>query len=204
MVIYKYQDFKEYLMKRLKESLGLFLLMMKIGLFTFGGGYAMISLLSREMVIKRGYLDDEEFMDVVAVAESTPGPIAINMATYIGYKRAGFLGAALSTLGVIIPSFIIIFVISVFFDAFMSYEIVKRAFRGIQVAVVYLILSAGGRMLKKMKKRPLQITVCSAVLICMITLSILSVSFSSIFYILIGGALGLSVYLIGLARGAKK
>ena len=71
-------------MKRLKESLGLFLLMMKIGLFTFGGGYAMISLLSRELVSKRNYITDDEFMNVVAVAESTPGPIAINMATYIG------------------------------------------------------------------------------------------------------------------------
>ena len=191
-------------MKRLKEALGLFLLMMKIGLFTFGGGYAMISLISRELVSKRNYITDDEFMNVVAVAESTPGPIAINMATYIGYKRAGFLGASLATLGVIIPSFVIVFLISVFFDAFMSYEIVKCAFRGIQVAVVYLILSAGVRMLKKMKKRPLPIIICSSVLICMITLSVLSINFSSIFYILIGGALGLSLYLIGLARGAKK
>ena len=191
-------------MKRLKESLGLFLLMMKIGLFTFGGGYAMISLLSRELVSKRNYITDDEFMNVVAVAESTPGPIAINMATYIGYKRAGFLGAALATLGVIIPSFVVVFAISVFFDTFMSYEIVKRAFRGIQVAVVYLILSAGVKMLKKMKKHPLPIIICTSVLICMITLSVLSISFSSIFYILIGGTLGLSLYLVRHIRGAKK
>lgn len=191
-------------MKRLKESLGLFLLMMKIGLFTFGGGYAMISLLSRELVSKRNYITDDEFMNVVAVAESTPGPIAINMATYIGYKRAGFLGAALATLGVIIPSFVVVFLISVFFDTFMSYEIVKRAFRGIQVAVVYLILSAGVKMLKKMKKHPLQIIICTSVLICMITLSVLSISFSSIFYILIGGTLGLSLYLVRHIREAKK
>ena len=191
-------------MKRLKESLGLFLLMMKIGLFTFGGGYAMISLLSRELVSKRNYITDDEFMNVVAVAESTPGPIAINMATYIGYKRAGFLGAALATLGVIIPSFVVVFLVSVFFDTFMSYEIVKRAFRGIQVAVVYLILSAGVKMLKKMKKHPLQIIICTSVLICMITLSVLSISFSSIFYILIGGTLGLSLYLVRHIREGKK
>ncbi|MBQ7355768.1 MAG: chromate transporter [Clostridia bacterium] len=191
-------------MKRLKESLGLFLLMMKIGLFTFGGGYAMISLLSRELVSKRNYITDDEFMNVVAVAESTPGPIAINMATYIGYKRAGFLGAALATLGVIIPSFVVVFAISVFFDTFMSYEIVKRAFRGIQVAVVYLILSAGVKMLKKMKKHPLPIIICTSVLICMITLSLLSISFSSIFYILIGGTLGLSLYLVRHITEGKK
>lgn len=191
-------------MKRLKESLGLFLLMMKIGLFTFGGGYAMISLLSRELVSKRNYITDDEFMNVVAIAESTPGPIAINMATYIGYKRAGFLGAALATLGVIIPSFVVVFAISVFFDTFMSYEIVKRAFRGIQVAVVYLILSAGVKMLKKMKKHPLPIIICTSVLICMITLSLLSISFSSIFYILIGGTLGLSLYLVRHITEGKK
>lgn len=191
-------------MKRLKESLGLFLLMMKIGLFTFGGGYAMISLLSRELVSKRNYITDDEFMNVVAVAESTPGPIAINMATYIGYKRAGFLGAALATLGVIIPSFVVVFLVSVFFDTFMSYEIVKRAFRGIQVAVVYLILSAGVKMLKKMKKHPLPIIICTSVLICMITLSLLSISFSSIFYILIGGTLGLSLYLVRHITEGKK
>ena len=191
-------------MKRLKESLGLFLLMMKIGLFTFGGGYAMISLLSRELVSKRNYITDDEFMNVVAVAESTPGPIAINMATYIGYKRAGFLGAALATLGVIIPSFVVVFLVSVFFDTFMSYEIVKRAFRGIQVAVVYIILSAGVKMLKKMKKHPLPIIICTSVLICMITLSLLSISFSSIFYILIGGTLGLSLYLVRHITEGKK
>ena len=101
-------------------------------------------------------------------------------------------------------SFVIVFAISVFFDTFMSYEIVKRAFRGIQVSVVYLILSAGVKMLKKMKKHPLPIIICTSVLICMITLSVLSISFSSIFYILIGGTLGLSLYLVRHIREAKK
>ena len=187
-------------MKRLSECLKLFLLMMKIGLFTFGGGYAMISLLSRELVEKRKYIDDDEFMDVVAIAESTPGPIAINMATYIGYKMLGILGSLLATLGLVIPSFVILYVISLFFDSFMSYDIVRRAFNGIQVAVVYLILSAGIRMLKKMKKSPLPILLCSSVILAMITLSILSISFSSILYILIGGAVGLTVYVIKGAR----
>ena len=191
-------------MKRLSECLKLFLLMMKIGLFTFGGGYAMISLLSRELVEKRKYIDDDEFMDVVAIAESTPGPIAINMATYIGYKRLGILGSIFATLGLVIPSFVILYVISLFFDSFMSYDIVRRAFKGIQVAVVYLILSAGIRMLKKMKKSPLPILLCSSVILAMITLSILSISFSSILYILIGGAIGLTVYVIKGARRIER
>ena len=191
-------------MKRLSECLKLFLLMMKIGLFTFGGGYAMISLLSRELVEKRKYIDDDEFMDVVAIAESTPGPIAINMATYIGYKRLGILGSIFATLGLVIPSFVILYVISLFFDSFMSYDIVRRAFKGIQVAVVYLILSAGIRMLKKMKKSPLPILLCSSVILAMITLSILSINFSSILYILIGGAIGLTVYVIKGARRIER
>ena len=82
--------------------------MLKIGLFTFGGGYAMIALLENEFVSKRAWIDKEEFLDMAAIAESTPGPIAINAATYIGYKKAGFLGAAISTLGMCIPSFVII------------------------------------------------------------------------------------------------
>ena len=91
-----------------------------IGLFTFGGGYAMIALLEEELVSKRKWIDKEEFLDLVAIAESTPGPIAINMATYVGYKRAGFLGALFSTIGMCIPSFVIIFLISLFSPENMS------------------------------------------------------------------------------------
>ena len=95
-----------------KQVLKLFLALLKIGLFTFGGGYAMIALLQNEFVSKQKWIDKDEFLDVVAIAESTPGPIAINAATYVGYKTAGFLGAVAATVGVCIPSFIIIFVIS--------------------------------------------------------------------------------------------
>ena len=136
----------------MKKYLNMFLTMLKIGLFTFGGGYAMIALLEDEFVSKKKWVDHEEFLDIAAIAESTPGPIAINAATYIGYKLFGILGSIVATVAICIPSFVIIYAISLFFDAFLSFTLVAYAFRGIQVCVVYLILSAGLKMLRKMKK----------------------------------------------------
>ena len=100
-------------MKKSKLILTLFLCFFKIGAFTFGGGYAMLSLLENEFVEKKGWLTKDEFLDMIAIAESTPGPVAINSATFIGHKTAGFLGSAFSTLGVVLPSFIIIYVIDI-------------------------------------------------------------------------------------------
>lgn len=187
----------------MKRLITLFLTMLKIGLFTFGGGYAMIAILENEIVTKRAWLDREEFLDMVAIAESTPGPIAINSATYVGYRLSGFLGSLVATLGMCIPSFVIIYVISLVFDAFLSLSLVAAAFRGVQVAVIYLILSAGVRMLRKMNPTPFNIVIVSAVTVTMVTLSVLAVSFSSIFYILITGTLGLVIYLVGLARKGR-
>ena len=178
----------------MKKYLCLFLTMLKIGLFTFGGGYAMIALLENAFVEKQKYIDKDEFLDMVAIAESTPGPIAINAATYLGYKHLGFLGALVATVGVIIPSFIIIFTISLFFDAFLSLSLVEHAFRGIQVCVIYLIFSAGLKMLKQMKKTAFSITIVSAVAGCMIVFSLFAIKFSSILYILICGSIGLFAY----------
>jgi chromate transporter len=135
----------------MKKYWSLFFTMLKIGLFTFGGGYAMIALLENEFVEKKKYMEKDEFLDMVAIAESTPGPIAINAATYIGYKRAGVLGSAITTVGVCIPSFTIIYVISLLFDSFLSFKFVEYAFRGIQVCVIYLIFSAGLKLLVQMK-----------------------------------------------------
>ena len=188
-------------MKRAKECLVLFLTMLKIGLFTFGGGYAMIALLENEFVTKKRWLDRDEFLDVAAIAESTPGPIAINAATYIGYKNAGVIGAIVATLGICLPSLTIIYAISLFFDTFLSLTYVAYAFKGIQVCVVYLILSAGLRMLKKMKKNPFTLIIMGATFTAMVTLSLLAVKFSTIVYILIGGIAGVVMYLI---RRAKK
>ncbi len=187
-------------MKKGKSILELFLTLFKIGLFTFGGGYAMIALLEGELVEKKKWLEKDEFLDMVAIAESTPGPIAINCATYVGYKRAGVLGSAAATLGVVLPSFIIIFTISLFLDEFLKFQLVGYAFRGIQAGVVYLILSAGVKMLRSMKKDPMSVGIMCAVLICMVTLSVFAVKFSAIFYIIISGVVGLCVYGIECAK----
>lgn len=187
-------------MERIKRLSALFFTMLKIGLFTFGGGYAMLALLENELVTRRAWLERDEFLDVAAIAESTPGPIAINAATYIGYKRCGVLGAAVATLGVCIPSFVIIYAISLFLDAFLSLALVSAAFRGIQVCVVYLILSAGMKMLRGMKRTVLSVTVFAAVTVCMVTFSLFAVRFSTVFYILICGGVGVVVYLVGKLR----
>jgi chromate transporter len=177
-----------------KSLFSLFVSMMKIGAFTFGGGYAMISLLDNEFVTRKKWIDSEEFMDLVTIAESTPGPIAINCSTYIGYKRHGILGAAVATLGMCLPSFAIIYLISLFFNSFLDIPWVASAFRGIQACVVFLIFSAGLKMLRKIKKTTFNVAVMLVTSVVMIAFALFSISFSSIFYILISGALGLSIY----------
>ena len=191
-------------MKKTKEYLSLFLTMLKIGLFTFGGGYAMIALLENEFVAKRKWIEKDEFLDVAAIAESTPGPIAINAATYIGFKKAGIVGSIIATLGICIPSFVIIYAISLFFDAFLSLTLVAYAFKGIQICVVYLILSAGLKMLKQMKKTKFNIIIILITLIFMVVLSLFAVKFSTIFYILISGAFGVVVYFLGKLKKEEK
>ena len=191
-------------MEKLKRVLRLFIAMFKIGLFTFGGGYAMIAIIEREIVEKKQWINHDEFVDLIAIAESTPGPLAINSATYVGYKIAGVLGSVFATLGVVLPSFIIIFIISLFFDAFLAIEWVAYAFRGIQAAVAFLILNAGIKMLKNVKKSVFGIIMTSLTVLCFVTLSLLAVSFSSIFYILIGGVVGLTAYLITYIKTRKQ
>ena len=184
-------------MKKTKGYITLFLTMLKIGLFTFGGGYAMIALLENEFVSKKKWMEKDEFLDMAAIAESTPGPIAINAATYIGYKNAGVIGSILATLGICIPSFTIIFIISLFFDAFLSLTYVAHAFKGIQICVIYLILSAGLKMLKQMKKTVFNMLIIVSTVVCMLIFSVFAVKFSTIFYILISGTVGVTVYLLG-------
>ena len=132
----------------------LFFAFFKIGLFTFGGGYAMISLIDHECVNKKKWITTDELLDVTVIAESTPGPIAINCATYTGYKRAGFLGASMATIGVVLPSYVILLFLSTCMENLQQYVMVVKAFYGIRVAVGLLIMQAGIRMLKKMKKIP--------------------------------------------------
>ncbi len=191
-------------MATLKKLLNLFFTMFKIGLFTFGGGYAMVGIMENELVERKKWLPHEEFLDLLVIAESTPGPIAINSATYIGYKLAGVLGSVFATVAVALPSFIIIFIISLFFEEFLALTVVTYAFKGIQVAVCYLIFTAGLKMLKKLNKNPLTVTLFCLTLIVYLTLTLLSKKFSSIYYILISGGVGLIVYSISCLLKRKK
>jgi len=179
----------------MKKYIDLFITMLKIGLFTFGGGYAMIALLENEFVSRRKWIEKNEFLDMVAIAESTPGPIAINAATYIGYRVLRFRGSLIATVGVCIPSFAIIYMISHFFDKFLSLTLVANAFKGIQICVIYLIFSAGVKMLKGISKTPFNVIIIIAVMSAMIICSILAINFSTIYYILICGICGVVLYL---------
>ena len=192
-------------MKKGTQLFALFFSMLKIGLFTFGGGYAMIVLLEHEFVTDRQWLDRDEFLNMTAIAESTPGPIAINAATYIGYRTAAIPGSLIATGAVCLPSFVIILLISLFLDEFLALRWVSYGFRGVQVCVVYLILSAGVRLWKGLEKKVLSVLILFAVLICMVLFSLFAVRFSTIFYILIAGMVGVAGYLIGkLRKGAAK
>lgn len=187
-------------MKKHRYLWEIFISLFKIGLFTFGGGYAMIALIENEYVTKRNWITKEEFLDLVAIAESTPGPIAINAATYVGYKRSGALGAMVGTVAMCLPSFIIIYTISLFLDAFLSFSLIASAFRGIQVCVVYLIISAGIKMVRSMKPDPLATFILVAVSSCMVLFALLAVKFSSVLYIIISALIGLAVYFAKLIK----
>ena len=174
----------------------LFITFLKIGLFTFGGGYAMIANIREDVVEKRDWLNDDELTQVIAVAESTPGPIAINLATFVGYKKRGFWGSLAATVGVVIPSLVIIYTISLFLDGFMNNKYVAYAFDGIKCAVAFLIIKAGLQMFKKLKKKPLPMIVFGAIFIAMILFELFAINFSAIFLILAGGLIGIIAYVL--------
>ncbi len=186
----------------------LFLTFAKIGLFTFGGGYAMISIIESNCVERKKWITHDEMMNITVIAESTPGPIAINCATFTGYKKAGFPGAIAATFGMVIPSFLVIYLISMFLDNFLELTIIANAFQGIKIAVGILILDAAITMIKKMhkKKLPRTIMICSAIV--MLCVNIFAWNFSSISLMLVAAAVSLSIFVIQGAPeqkgGAKK
>ena len=176
--------------------LDLFLTFAKIGLFTFGGGYAMLSIIENNCVERKQWITHDEMMNITVIAESTPGPIAINCATFTGYKKAGFIGALAATLGMIIPSFVIIYLISMFLDNFLELTIIANAFKGIKIAVGLLILDAAFTMIGKMQKKllPRTIMICSC--LAMLCINIFAWNFSSISLMLIAAAVSLTVFLL--------
>ena len=137
---------------KLKKLLQVFWTFFKIGAFTFGGGYAMIPLIQNEAVEKRHWVTDDDILEIVAIAESTPGPIAINSATFVGYRAAGVLGSVCGTLGVVLPSFVIILALSFVLQEFQALRAVQHAFFGIRAGVLALLLKALWTMYKKSPK----------------------------------------------------
>ena len=136
----------------MKKLWQIFVTFFKIGAFTFGGGYAMIPLIQREAVDHRKWVTEDDILDIVAIAESTPGPIAINSATFVGYRAAGVLGSAAATFGVVLPSFVIILALSFVLQQFQEVRAVQYAFRGIQAGVLALLVKALWTMYKKAPK----------------------------------------------------
>lgn len=183
--------------------LDLFLTFAKIGLFTFGGGYAMIALIEDICVEKKQWITPDEMMNVTVIAESTPGPIAINCATYVGNKKKGLSGAAVATIGMVLPSFCIIFLISMFLDNFLDITWIAHAFMGIKVAVGILILDAGIKMIRKMQKKPLPRTIMLCAFAAMLLIDLFALNISSITLMLIAALVSLSVFLVK-QRGGKE
>ncbi len=183
---------------KLKTALALFYTFLKIGAFTFGGGYAMIPLIRREMVENKKWINDDDLLEIIAIAESTPGPIAINAATFVGYRTAGFLGAFLSTCGVVLPSFIIILTIAFVLRRFHEIKAVQYAFEGIRAGVLALIFKALFTMFKKCKKGLL-----SYIVMCLAFTAVAFFKVNVLFVIITCAAIGLLFSFVAKRRADK-
>jgi chromate transporter len=178
----------------------LFLTFVKIGLFTFGGGYAMLSIVESICVEKKKWITHDEMMNITVIAESTPGPIAINLATFVGYKKGRMPGAMLASFGVVLPSFIIIFAISSFLESFLEIAWIAHAFWGIKIAVGILILDAALKMIKKMPKKTIQIGIFIATFAIIMLANILKLHLSSILVMLVAALISLTFFSIEKVR----
>lgn len=178
--------------------LNLFYTFCKIGLFTLGGGYAMIALLHRECVKKNNWISSDELMEVTTIAESTPGPIALNCATYTGYKKYGILGALVATSAMILPSTIIIYIIYSIFENILSYPFIVNLFKGMHIGVAILIIQAGINMsikiLNKSKNKKKPVIVMSTFFTIFFFINIMKINFSTIYLIFIAAILGNYIY----------
>lgn len=181
-----------------KKLMELFWIFFKIGAFTFGGGYAMIPFIQREIVQEHGYIDEDEVVEIVAIAESTPGPVAINMATFVGYKCAGVIGSAFCTLGTVLPSFIIILIISYFYEQFAHLKVIQYAFNGIRAGVLVLLIKALLTVYKKLKKNAIAwfIMGASFIVVAIFGVKVLPVIAAS-------AAIGLASFLLAERAGKK-
>ena len=187
--------------------LNLFLTFFRIGAFTFGGGYAMISVIEDSCVSKKQWITHEDLVNVTVIAESTPGPIAINCATFVGYKQKGLAGAAAATAGIVLPSFCIIFLISAFMDHFLEISWIAHAFMGIRIAVGILILDAAIRMIGKMPKKPVPLAIMGCACIAMLLIDLFALKVSSMALMLAAAVISAAILLVqrnnGKEGGAK-
>lgn len=181
--------------------LDLFLTFAQIGVFTFGGGYAMIAVIEDICVGRKRWITHDEMMNVTVIAESTPGPIAINCATYVGYQMAGLSGAAIATLGIVLPSFVIIYMIARFMDNFLEIGWIAAALQGIRAGVAVLILDAGWTMLKKMKKKRQPKMIAACAFAAMLVIQVFSLRISSIVLMLLASVISLALF---MAKGAPE
>lgn len=180
--------------------LELFTTFFKIGIFTFGGGYGMISIVKDECIDKKNWVTNDEFVNLIAVAESTPGPIAVNMATYIGYKKAKLLGAIVSTIGVVLPSLIIIYVIANYLKDFFKYRVVANAFFGIRIAVSVIIIRTAYNLIinevKNHDNKQLILSLFAIYTVIFFVIEIFNIQISSVILILSAIALGIILSLV--------
>lgn len=181
--------------------LDLFITFFKIGLFTFGGGYALIAFIEHICVEQKQWISHDEMMNITVIAESTPGPMALNCATYVGYTKGGLTGSVISTCGMILPSFAIIFLISVYFDRFLEIEWIAHAFAGIKIAVGLLILDAALKMLKKTKKSAMQKAIIVCAFAAMLLINVFSLRISSVVLILAAGIVSLVIFCTKKPKG---
>ena len=188
----------------MKELFSLFFTFARIGAFTFGGGYAMLSLIEHTCVEKKKWITHDEMMEITVIAESTPGPIAINLATYIGYKKKKLIGSIVATLGMVLPSFIIIFIISIFLDHFLDIAWVAGAFKGIKIAVGILIVDAAVKMLVKGKWKAWQVAILIISFMGMMVINFISLHISSLVLMALAALVGLLAFFVNkkMKKGA--
>lgn len=194
----------------LHQILILFLTFLKVGALTFGGGYAMIPIINKEVVEKRKWLQQSEILDILAISESTPGPIAINTATYVGFRVAGFWGSFFATLGLAIPSFVIILIVSMFYEKFMTLSIIQSAFKGIRAGVIILLINAVIKLSKSVKFDLMAIILFIVTALGILVTTFLNIKLSigsfsislSLLFILLGIIVG--IISVPLSKGGKK
>ena len=186
--------------------LELVLTFMKIGMFTFGGGYAMITVVENACVEEKHWITHDDMMNITVIAESTPGPIAINCATFVGFKKRGLIGAAVATTGMILPSFLIIYLVARFLDSFLEISWIAHAFEGIKLAVGILIIDAGVKMLKQIPAKPVPRMIMACAFATMLLIDILALRISSIALLLIAAAVSLVLFSISqnIERGGSQ